>query len=68
MKKTISALILFIMLLTTTSFADTFFDIPVWNHDNLFIETNSETYKEDFLNLESQSAILIEQSTRKNII
>lgn len=68
MKKTIPILILFILLLTTTSVADTFFDIPIWNHDELFIETNNEVHQENFLNLESQSAILIEQSTRKNII
>lgn len=68
MKKTITLFIILNIIFTSTSFANTIFDIPLWSKDKIDIEVSNESFNENFLNLESESAILIEQSTRKNII
>lgn len=65
MKKTISIFLIIIFLLSTSSFANTLFNIPLWNENIDNLEVNNET-DNNFLNIESESAILIEQSTRKN--
>ena len=65
MKKTISIFLIIIFLLSTSSFANALFNIPLWNENIDNLEVNNET-DNNFLNIESESAILIEQSTRKN--
>jgi D-alanyl-D-alanine carboxypeptidase (penicillin-binding protein 5/6) len=60
-KKIISIFILLIFILNTYSFA-IYASIPVWSEDENTAEVNAET-AEDFLNIESESAILIEQTT-----
>ncbi len=67
MKKIISLSILFIFILNTYSFS-TYMLIPTWN-DIDTTEVNAEaTTADNFLNIESESAILIEQTTRKNTL
>lgn len=62
MKKAISFFILFIMLHTSSlAFYST---IPVWYDGDEITEVNSEN-NENFLNLEAESAILIESTTGK---
>ena len=62
MKKAISFFILFIMLHTSSlAFYST---IPVWYDGGEITEVNSEN-NENFLNLEAESAILIESTTGK---
>lgn len=63
MKKIISLSILFIILINTYSIA-TYMMIPTWS-ENDTTEVNADTTAENFLNIESESAILIEQSTGK---
>ena len=64
MKKIISLSILFIFILNTYSLA-TYMMVPTW-FDTDTTEVNANTVAEDFLNIESESAILIEQTTRRN--
>lgn len=64
MKKIISLSILFIFILNTYSLA-TFMMFPTWS-DIDTTEVNADTIAENFLNIESESAILIEQTTRKS--
>ena len=67
MKKIISFFILFIILINVNSFA-TYLTIPTWSETDT-TEVNADTTSvENFLNIESESAILIEQSTRKNTL
>lgn len=67
MKKIISLSLLFIFILNTYSFS-TYMLIPTWN-DIDTTEVNAEaTTADNFLNIESESAILIEQTTRKNTL
>lgn len=42
--------------------------IPTWSETDTTTEVNADSTTEDFLNIESQSAILIEQTTRKNTL
>ena len=64
MKKTISIFFI-IILLSTNVFASTLFNIPLWNDDINNLEVNSNV-DNNFLNITSESAILIEQNSRKN--
>lgn len=67
-KKIISLLILFFCIINSYSYG-IYSSIPVWNED--IIETNSGTVDNStkpHFELESESAILIEQTTRKNTI
>lgn len=66
MKKIISLISLFIIILNTNSFA-TYITIPTW-YEIGTTEVNAEATAENFLNIESESAILIEQSTRANTL
>lgn len=54
-----------ILLLNTNSYANisTFYEIPVWNENQGTTEVSASS--ENFLNIESESAILIEESTGK---
>ena len=54
-----------ILLLNTNSYANisTFYEIPVWNENRGTTEVSASS--ENFLNIESESAILIEESTGK---
>ena len=57
-------LLAFIIILSTSCFA---YYIPTWSELDT-TEVNANTTAEDFLNIESQSAILIEQTTRRNTL
>lgn len=58
-----SFFILFILIsFSSTSLA---FFIPTWSELDT-TEVNADTTADNFLNIESQSAILIEQTTRRN--
>lgn len=61
--KIIAIFLLFITLLNTYSMA-IYTTIPVWSEDTDTTEVNADTAS-DFLNIESESAILIEQSSGK---
>lgn len=63
MKKIISLSILFILFFNTSSFA-TYFFMPTWPNSDT-TEVNAEP-ADNFLNIESESAILIESTTRQN--
>lgn len=63
MKKIISLSILLILILNTYSFA-TYMMIPTWLDSDTTEVSADATTAEDFLNIESESAILIEQTTR----
>ena len=68
MKKTISLFLIFIVIFINSSLAyDSLLNIPLWNKEDL-LETNNEIANSNFLDLESESAILMEQSSRKNFI
>ena len=67
MKKTITIFIIMIILFSSNSFASTLFNIPLWNDNIDNLEVNNDT-DNNFLKLESESAILIEQSSRKSFI
>ena len=60
--KILSFFILFIIISTSTSYG--FTSLPLWNTLET-TETSSDSL-ENYLSLESESAILIEQSTRKS--
>ena len=57
----ITSLIFFI--LTTSCFANSYLNIPVWNDLSNTIETSSTKTENNFLTLESESGILIEEKT-----
>ena len=65
--KIITSFIIFIIFFSTYSFGF-YTTLPVWNEQSDIIEVNAEESKDNFLNLESESAILIEQTTRRNFI
>lgn len=62
MKKIISLSILFIFTLNTYCFS-TYLTIPTWNDEDTTIVNAEATTADNFLNIESESAILIEQTT-----
>ena len=64
--KIISIFVFFIILLNTCSYGISSI-IHIWNEMSDTTEVNAET-ADNFLNIESESAILIEQTTRKSII
>lgn len=60
--------IFFIILISLNTFSYGIYSvIPIWNEMSDTTEVNAET-ADNFLNIESESAILIEQTTRKNLI
>ena len=64
--KVISIFILFILIFQTVSLGTS---IYVWSdNENGTTEVNAETAADNFLNIESESAILIEQTTRTNTL
>ena len=64
-KKIFTFFLLFVIFLNTNIFA-IYSTIPVWSgNDDLITEVNAEPVSENFLNITSESAILIEQSTGK---
>lgn len=65
--KIITSFIILIIFFSTYSFGF-YTTLPVWNEQSDIIEVNAEESKDNFLNLESESAILIEQTTRRNFI
>ena len=56
--------IILILLIIIYSYPVTAYTIPVWSNLDGLAEVNADT-SEDFLNIESESAILIEQTTGK---
>ena len=63
MIKKIFCIFIFFCITILYSFSYSFYtSFPIWEDTNL-LETNSENSK-NFINLESESAILIEQTTR----
>lgn len=64
--KIVSFFIICIILLSTYSYG-IYSIIPVWNEMSDTTEVNAEI-ADNFLNIESESAILIEQTTRKSAI
>lgn len=64
MKKRIITFLIFFIVLNTYSFG-IYSTIPVWSENTGTIEVNAEPTTENFLNIESESAILIEASTGK---
>ena len=65
--KIITSFIIFIILFSTYSFGF-YTTLPIWNEQSDIIEVNAEESNENFLDLESESAILIEQTTRKSLV
>ena len=65
--KIITSFIIFIIFFSTYSFGF-YTTLPVWNEQSDIIEVNAEESNENFLDLESESAILIEQTTRKSLV
>lgn len=64
--KIISIFVFFIILLNSCSYG-MYSIIPIWNEMSDTTEVNAET-ADNFLNIESESAILIEQTTRKSVV
>jgi len=60
-KKIFYISILFFLILSTNIYS--MYSIPIWSNYTDTIEVNTGTTLENFLNLESESAILIEEST-----
>lgn len=63
-RKILYIFIIFIFIFSTNSLA-LYTTVPVWSVDYDTTEVNADTTAENFLNIESESAILIEQSTGK---
>ena len=63
-RKILYIFIIFIFIFSTNSLA-LYTTVPVWSEDYDTTEVNADTTAENFLNIESESAILIEQSTGK---
>lgn len=64
-RKIIILLTLFFGIINSYSYG-IYTPIPIWSENT--VEVNSETVTENFFNIQSESAILIEQTTRKNSI
>ncbi len=64
MTKKILCIFLFLYIILTFSSYSYYSYIPIWDDIN-YLETNSQDSKNP-INLESESAILIEQTTRRN--
>lgn len=64
MKGKIITFLIFFIILNTYSFG-IYSTIPVWSENAATIEVNTEPTTENFLNIESESAILIEATTGK---
>ena len=64
MKRKIITFFTFFIILNTYSFG-IYTEVPVWSETAGIIEVNTEPTTENFLNIESQSAILIDASTGK---
>lgn len=64
--KIVSLFIVFLILFNTYSFG-MYSIIPIWNDMSDTTEVNAEP-ADNFLNIESESVILIEQTTRKSFI
>ncbi len=61
-RKILYIFIMFILIFNTNSLA-LYTAVPVWSEDIDTTEVSADTTAENFLNIESESAILIEQST-----
>lgn len=60
--------IFFILTISLSTFSYGIYSvIPIWNEMSDTTEVNAET-ADNFLNIESESVILIEQTTRKSFI
>ena len=59
-RKILTSLIIFVICIFNTSYAIEF-AVPVWNEG--IEEVSADAFGENFLNIESESAILIEQTT-----
>ena len=59
-KKSIIFISSFIIFISTSLYSFSFTSLPIWSQS---IDTNSSPLIENYLNLESESAILIEEST-----
>ncbi len=68
MKRKIIFLTFFIMIFIIFEVSSFAYFIPTWSETDTTTEVNADSTTEDFLNIESQSAILIEQTTRKNTL
>lgn len=64
MKKRILCIFIFLILILSTSTYSTF-NLPIWSDYNGTTEVNAEASVENFLNIESESAILIEETSGK---
>lgn len=64
-KKILASCILFIMCITSSAYALEF-SVPVWNPG--IEQVSAEALGENFLNIECEGAVLIEQTTRKSFI
>lgn len=64
--KIVSIFFIILISLNTLSYG-IYSVIPIWNDMSDTTEVNAET-ADNFLNIESESVILIEQTTRKNFI
>lgn len=64
--KILSIFIICFMLLNTCSYG-IYSVIPIWTDMSDTTEVNAES-ADNFLNIESESAILIEQTTRKSFV
>lgn len=62
--KIFTTFMLFLLITNSKSFGN-YFSIPTWNENIESLEVNAEPVKNNFLNLEAESAILIEQNTGK---
>lgn len=67
MKKKFILILIFLLTITNPFFFSSLaiydYTIPVWSENNDTTEVNADATSENFLNIESESAILIEQST-----
>lgn len=64
MKKRILCIFIFLILILSTITYSTF-NLPIWSDYNGTTEVNAEASVENFLNIESESAILIEETSGK---
>lgn len=63
-KKILASFIIFIICISSGSYALEY-AVPVWNEAGMVKEVSNEALGENFLNIESESCILIEQTTGK---
>ena len=66
-KKILASFILFVLCISNVSYGLDL-ALPVWSETEAIEKANAEALGENFLNIESESAILIEQTTRKSFI